>query len=218
MSNVEETATSHGRGWCSSELETRTQDAGTSCEPRFFLQDGERPEAMTRRRLVAGIGGAVVLSALVTGTALSVPAAGTVITIPAGLATSNPRLVPGAEVELFGLLNRARVRVHEGPLTMDPHLRSTARALSQDMAVHGFLGHVSSSGATLLQRLSAEARPGTVVGENVGLVPTAEEANRQFLASPGHRAVMLYPAFSHVGIGITTAGNGELMITEDFAQ
>ncbi|HLJ59144.1 MAG TPA: CAP domain-containing protein [bacterium] len=173
---------------------------------------------MSWQRVVAVVGGAAVLSALVTGMVLSAPAAGGVITVPAGLATSNPRLVPRAEVELFGLLNRARARVHESPLAMDPHLRSTARALSQDMALHGFLGHVSSSGATLLQRLSAEMRPGTMVGENVGLVPTVEEANRAFLASPVHRTVMLYPAFRYVGIGITTAGNEELVITEDFAQ
>lgn len=173
---------------------------------------------MTWRRAVAATGGAVVLSAFVTGMALLVPAAGTAITVPAGLATSHPKLVPGAEVELLGLLNRARARVHADPLAMDPHLRSTARALSQDMALHGFLGHVSSSGATLLQRLSAEARPGAMVGENVGLVQTVEEANRAFLASPVHRTVMLYPAFRHVGIGITTAGNRALVITEDFAQ
>jgi uncharacterized protein YkwD len=166
------------------------------------------------RSVMAGFGVVVVLS-LMVGAGL---AAGAVINLPSGIATSYSSVAPSEELELFRLLNRARSDAREPLLAMDPRLRSMARAFSEDMASHGFIGHESSSGETLRERLSAALRPGTEFGENVGLVQTVEQANRAFLASPAHRTVMLYPAFRHVGIGITTAGRQELVITEDFTQ
>jgi uncharacterized protein YkwD len=195
-------------GWHRPQRERRARS-------RRPFRDGERRHAVTQGRTATAVFAAVVVFALVAGSGL---AAGAVLSVPGGLATSHPRVVPGAEDRLFALLNRARRDAHEAQLVMDPRLRSTARALSQDMARHGFLGHVSSSGRTLLERLSAEARPGAMVGENVGFVHTIEEANQAFLSSAAHRTVMLYPAFRYVGIGVTTAGSGELVITEDFAQ
>ncbi|HYM70317.1 MAG TPA: CAP domain-containing protein [bacterium] len=170
---------------------------------------------MMMRRVLATTGGATVFCMLVTGAVL---AAQTPLKLLTGPAISNPRVIPGSEAKLFRLLNRARKAVHEAPLVMDTRLRRTARQLSRDMAFHGFLGHVSSSGETVRQRLSAAIRPGTVVGENVGLMNTVEEVNRAFLASPAHRMLMLSPKFRRVGIGVTTAGDGQLAITEDFAQ
>jgi uncharacterized protein YkwD len=170
---------------------------------------------MAMRWLLTATCSVLVVVGLVTGAVL---AAQTPLKILTGSAIPNPRVVPGSEAKLFRLLNQARRRFHEAPLIMDARLRWTARQLSKDMAFHGFLGHVSSSGETVRQRLSAAIRPGTVVGENVGVMQTVEEVNQAFLASPAHRTVMLSPKFRRVGIGVTTAGDGELAITEDFAQ
>ena len=170
---------------------------------------------MTMRRLLSATCSAAVVCALVTGAVLAAQMPRRAFS---GLGIPRPRVVPRSEAKLFQLVNRARARFHEVPLIMDARLRRTARQLSEDMAFHGFLGHVSSSGETVRQRLSAAIRPGTVVGENVGVMQTVEDVNRAFLASPAHRFVMLSPKFRRVGIGVATAGNGELAITEDFAQ
>jgi uncharacterized protein YkwD len=85
------------------------------------------------------------------------------------------------------------------------------------MALRGFVGHDSSSGASFLDRLGSAVPAGTRVGENVVAIQTVEQANSAFSASEGHLRNMLDPAFRIAGIGIVDVGR-MMMITEDFAE
>ena len=66
-------------------------------------------------------------------------------------------------------------------------------------------------------RLAGFLRPGSRIGENVAMVQTVEEGQRAFVASQPHLQNMLDPRFHRVGIGVTTAGEMGIMITEDFS-
>lgn len=138
--------------------------------------------------------------------------------------TQEPQGPLDAEVaarELFDLLNQARLKAHLNPLQKDENLRRIALAHSMDMKNHHFFGHVSPATGTPTDRLE---KTGTVVskyGENVARGPSAKAAHALLMDSPGHRANMLRPDFTHVGIGVTTHspyGREELLATLVFAR
>ena len=84
------------------------------------------------------------------------------------------------------------------------------------MALQGYVGHASMNGQRLRDRLAAFVRPGVRISENVAMVETIEQGHGAFLASPAHLRNMLDPASRRIGIGVATAGDAGIMITEDF--
>jgi uncharacterized protein YkwD len=124
---------------------------------------------------------------------------------------------PPAESELLQLINQARQVRGLSRLYMDSSLRFVARAHSTDMAAHGYVGHGTLSGGSFLDRLAPVVRHG-LVGENVTLAQTVEEANTIFLASTGHFRNIVNPAFHRIGIGVADAGVAGVAVTEDFAE
>ena len=59
----------------------------------------------------------------------------------------------------------------------------------------------------------------TLVGENVGCAQPARAKviHDAWMASPGHRANILRPEFTHIGIGWAVTKNGIAFVTQDFA-
>ena len=56
----------------------------------------------------------------------------------------------------------------------------------------------------------------TRVGENVAKNIDLLDAHRRLMASPQHRANILDPGFTTIGIGVVIASTGEYYVTEDF--
>ncbi len=104
------------------------------------------------------------------------------------------------EARMLELLNQARKSAGLAALQPDDELTHIARAHSEDMAEHHFFGHVSPTTGSTDDRYR---RSGVVVaafGENVAEADSAETAYDGLMESPGHRANMLGPLFTHVGI------------------
>ena len=55
-----------------------------------------------------------------------------------------------------------------------------------------------------------------MAGENLAGAPTVERAHSGLMNSPGHRANILNPNFTHVGIGIVDGGPYGKMYTQTF--
>lgn len=161
-------------------------------------------------RLHACIGLFVVIGLAWTPPASSMAAARHGVTVSQGA------ILHEAEAKLLTMVNRER-RIHGlSPLISDPSLRLAARRHAQDMALRGYVGHDSLGGQTMRDRLAGFLRSGSRVGENVAMVQSVEEGQRAFVASQHHLRNMLDPGFHRVGIGVTTAGEMGIMITEDF--
>ena len=105
-----------------------------------------------------------------------------------------------AEARLLRDLNRVRAAHGLVPLRYDPRLQRAARAHSRDMLISQLFQH-GSFGARMLQ---FDVR-GTVTGENLawgnGPFGTASGIVRAWLASPEHRANLLRPGYTRIGIG-----------------
>jgi uncharacterized protein YkwD len=139
------------------------------------------------------------------------------ITVKLSGGAPNSLILPDAERRLTALVNRERRAHGLSPLIPDASLQLIARQHAQEMAMRGYVGHGSAGGQTLRARFARYLRPGTRIGENVAMVRTIDEGHRAFIASPAHLENMLDPGFRRVGIGVTTAGAMDIMITEEFA-
>jgi len=127
-------------------------------------------------------------------------------------------MVSGSESSLLQTMNSARTGRGLAPLRVDFRLVRAARGHSADMMRRQYFAH----GSVAARALAAGAR-GPVFGEDLAWAAglTAQWAVTQWLASPGHRSVLLRAGFSRVGIGIVFgkfAGHGGAgVVTADFA-
>jgi uncharacterized protein YkwD len=128
-----------------------------------------------------------------------------------------------AESELLEQLNRDR-KAHGLPVFVhDPRLALIARRYSREMAETGEVVHNSRrSGRTEERVLAAGLSPApTCIGENVSSALSAADAERGFMASPGHRDNILDRALTHVGVGVAVGraqgGTVPLYFTQVFA-
>ena len=125
-----------------------------------------------------------------------------------------------AESRLLRDLNRVRAAHGLAPLRYDPRLQRAARAHSHDMLMTQIFQH-GAFGARMVQ---FDIR-GSLTGENLawgnGTFGTASAIVRAWLASPEHRANLLRPAFTRIGIGDLVGPflgyTGAHVVTADFA-
>jgi uncharacterized protein YkwD len=128
----------------------------------------------------------------------------------------------GAEKEVLALVNRDRVAAGLAAVTWDDRLATIARAHSRDMADHDFVGHVSPRTGTFLDRVHRGGLQPEVVLENVGRAYSAQEAESGFMSSPGHRANVVEPRATRMGVGVAlgppVTGAIQLYVTQIFTN
>jgi uncharacterized protein YkwD len=107
-------------------------------------------------------------------------------------------------------------------LQWDARLAAVARAHSEEMARNGFFGHAGIDGSLPDVRISRAGIQWRASGENIAKFPDVSEAETAFMNEPkfqpNHRANILNPDFTHVGVGIAKGQDGMFYITQEFAQ
>ncbi|MGW0337276.1 CAP domain-containing protein [Streptomyces sp. NPDC003011] len=118
---------------------------------------------------------------------------------PAGLART--------QSEVVDLTNRERVRAGLPALAVDAPLVTAAQAYSADMAARAFYSHTSPEGTQPWDRAAAAGSARRSIGENIacGQRSPAEVVDG-WMHSPGHRANILKPGFTHIGVGFAGGG------------
>jgi uncharacterized protein YkwD len=131
----------------------------------------------------------------------------------AGAVDAPRRSDPAAE--LLERLNGERRRAGLAPLLADEHLADVARAHTRDMVERRFFGHVSPAGVDLTGRLERAGLGTDRAAENLVRGSSSARAHAQLMESPSHRANLLDPDVTHVGIGVVER-DGELLVTQIF--
>jgi uncharacterized protein YkwD len=139
------------------------------------------------------------------------------LVVPSGLAAA--KLTP-AESGLLRAVNAARAAHGLGTVRFDATLTRAARSHSAEMVRGNYFAH----GAFRTRMIRFHVR-GPFVGENLawgtGSFASPQTVIREWLASPEHRANLLRPSFTRIGIGASTGtflGNGgATVLTADFA-
>ncbi len=125
-----------------------------------------------------------------------------------------------AEARILTLLNEARREARVPELAGDSEVRAVALAHTADMIAGHFFGHASPTTGRVDNRLRRAGVRVSLFGENVVQADAAESAHRTLMESPGHRANMLFPKFTHVGIGVAAhpTDTGDLVATLVFVR
>lgn len=113
---------------------------------------------------------------------------------------------PEAERQLFDLVNQERVARGLRPLQLDPRLVPVARGHAEEMFRLKYFGHVSPVTGTPFDRLGRAGIRYLRAGENLAYAQSVAVAHRGLMESPGHRENILRPEFTHLGVGVISAG------------
>jgi uncharacterized YkwD family protein len=117
---------------------------------------------------------------------------------------------------MFKLVNQERTRAGLSPLTIDYQLVKLARLKSQDMVDKGYFGHDSPTYGSPFDMMSRAGVKYRYAGENLAGASTVEAAHRALMNSSGHRANILNPKFTRIGIGVVSGGPYGKMFTQMF--
>jgi uncharacterized protein YkwD/uncharacterized membrane protein required for colicin V production len=123
---------------------------------------------------------------------------------------------PQAEEMLFALINHERALAGLPSLQPDQGLADVGRLHGREMFALGFFGHTSPTSGDPVDRLTAAGLDFRLSGENLALAPSAEHAHEGLMNSPPHRANILNPGFSRVGIAVLRSEDHGLMVTQEF--
>ena len=107
-----------------------------------------------------------------------------------------------AEQALLDLVNRERKQQSLPPLKWDERLADVARGHSRDMRQHGFVGHISPTTGGPGDRTRKAHLIAATVEENVGVGASPEGVHAGLMESPGHRAAILSPTATRLGVGV----------------
>lgn len=133
---------------------------------------------------------------------------------PSAPVTPQPSL-PELRTQIVMLVNTERLKAGLKPLIYSTQLEESAQRYAEQMANKGFFGHVSPSGETVKDRIAATGYyahsfsedcnciKGFSLGENLGRgQTTADEVMADWMQSKTHRAAILSPDYSDIGVGV----------------
>jgi uncharacterized protein YkwD len=121
--------------------------------------------------------------------------------------------------EVLALVNQARADNGLSPVAWHDGAAAVALLHSEDMRDREFFDHVNPDGLNPGDRLAEGGVDLTGWGENIAMgYLTAVHVMEGWMNSPGHRANILEPAWTHLGIGITEAVTPGPYWTQNFIR
>lgn len=119
-------------------------------------------------------------------------------------------------IECAGLANAQRAAVGVAPLTVNASLTAAAEGHSAYQASITTMTHDGAGGVSAGARITNAGYVWRTWGENVayGQLDCAAVI-AAWMASPGHRANILNPAFTNIGVAVAVGANGYLYWTMD---
>ena len=142
--------------------------------------------------------------------AKSTPTAKPATTAPATKTptTQTSNSVVAYENKVLDLVNVERQKAGLSPLKMDETLRNVARTKSQDMQTNHYFDHNSPTYGSPFDMMKKFGVSYTMAGENIAMgQKTPEEVVTAWMNSPGHRANILKPGYTFIGVGYVANGN-----------
>lgn len=114
-------------------------------------------------------------------------------------------------IQLVAYMNAARIEANLPPMSTDALLATVAGVRAEDLAEREYFDHYSPDGSSAFSELSARGIRYGLAGENLARnnFPDAESLKVAFdalMASEGHRANILEPRFTRVGVAAILDG------------
>lgn len=124
--------------------------------------------------------------------------------------------ITAEEQQMVNLVNAERAKAGLSALQVDLQLTKLARLKSQDMITYNYFSHTSPTYGSPFDMMNKNGVTYRTAGENLAGNQTVQAAHTALMNSEGHRANILNPNFTHIGIGIIDGGPYTKMFTQMF--
>lgn len=115
--------------------------------------------------------------------------------------------VPATVQEVVDLTNKERAKEGLKALQIDVKLTQSAQAKSQDMKNKNYFDHTSPTFGSPFDQMKSLGITYKSAGENIAMGQrSAAEVVDAWMKSPGHRANIMNPSFTHIGVGLSDSG------------
>ncbi len=121
-----------------------------------------------------------------------------------------------AEIEqlIFNKVNEERAKAGVPALSYNSTMETYARVKSKDMGVRNYFDHVDPDGEMITAQMARDGVSYNAWGENIAYIggvsdaaALAEQFMTNWMNSDGHRANILSPNFTSIGVGVYKSGN-----------
>lgn len=123
-----------------------------------------------------------------------------------------------AEQQAVSLLNADRRANGLPDLQVDSRLTTLAQNYAQDMINRNYFSHTNPEGQTPFDRMTQAGISYSYAGENIAQAQNVQAAEVAFMNDAGHRANILSPNYTAVGIGVAYDNNGNIDVVQDFIK
>ncbi|VBB06575.1 Hypothetical protein LUCI_1811 [Lucifera butyrica] len=152
---------------------------------------------------------------------MTIPSPATTVTTPPASNTSPASNSAGSAVssdeqQALRLLNADRAAQGLPALRLNSQLTALAESYTQDMVRRNFFSHTNPEGQSPFDRMRQAGISYVYAGENLAINQNVAAAETAFMNSAGHRANILNPHYTDVGIGVTRSSNGSVYVAQEF--
>lgn len=132
--------------------------------------------------------------------------------------SSNTGSLSADEQRALTLLNNDRAANGLPALRANSKLNSLAENYAQDMINRNFFSHYNPEGQSPFDRMSQAGIRYSYAGENLAINNSVTSAETAFMNSPGHRANILNPNYTEVGLGVRYDSKGSVYVVQEFIK
>lgn len=123
------------------------------------------------------------------------------------------------EKEVVRLVNVERSNRGLITLKISTQCAKVARLKSQDMANKGYFSHTSPTYGSPFRMMESFGIRFSAAGENIAYgQKTPAEVMRGWMNSPGHKANILSPSYTYIGVGLAKNKSGVKYWTQEFMK
>ena len=128
-------------------------------------------------------------------------------------------MIAGLEADMVAALNQERTSRGLVAVRIDSRLMAIARARSNDMVAKDYFSHTQPDGRNVFDILTAQRVTWYNAGEiiawnNYPLDSTVSSADRQWMGSPSHKAIVVSTDYNYIGVGLAVdAATGKKLWT-----
>ncbi|SES09744.1 uncharacterized protein, YkwD family [Psychrobacillus sp. OK032] len=109
--------------------------------------------------------------------------------------------------QVIDLTNQERAKAGLNALQMDSTLTQSAQVKSQDMKNKNYFSHTSPTYGSPFDQMESLGITYKSAAENIAMGQrTAVEVVDAWMKSPGHKANIMNPSFTHIGVGLSDSG------------
>jgi uncharacterized protein YkwD len=137
---------------------------------------------------------------------------------PAPAPSQPPTGTAAEEQQALALLNADRAANGLAPVRANSKLASLAGDYAQDMINRNFFAHNNPEGQTPFDRMRERGISFGYAGENLAINTSVAGAEQAFMNSPGHRANILNPRYTQVGIGVRHSRSGSVYVVQEYTD